>query len=262
MKKQAKPTPIDFTSKAARDGWEKKWDVIQRIWSYYQASSKLDTILIPIGSLTVKGRTVHVIGNIIEGLKKEDLFISWHRGTEHYEIKKINHEKLPLVHQETEVIWQKFAKVYRKRIVRPQFPPDFTWTDIAIQFLDGQEAIVKVKEKTSHTNYEEMGFQDKRKKCPNKQWEFLKDLSVIGGEISWNNSKATLKGKKRKQLLADTLKTYFQIDEDPFYPYRKEKAYKIKIALVPEQGSLETNSDSEIEKLRKDQSPEIYNRFS
>jgi hypothetical protein len=132
---------------------------------------------------------------------------------------------------EEKVVLQKSKN---KRIQLRKFPADTKWEDITIQFLNGQEVIIKVRDLTFQTTYEGLGFQNERRKLPNKQWEFLKDLSEIGGTLTWQNLRATVKGKKRKQLLADTLKAYFQIDEDPFYPYKKEKAYKIKIKLIPE----------------------------
>jgi hypothetical protein len=135
---------------------------------------------------------------------------------------------------EEKVVLQKSKN---KRIQLRKFPADTKWEDITIQFLNGQEVIIKVRDSIFQITYEGLGFQDERRKLPNKQWEFLKDLSEAGGEISWRNARASAKGKKQKQLLADTLKAYFQIDEDPFYPYKKEKAYKIKINLIPEVGS-------------------------
>jgi hypothetical protein len=161
-------------------------------------------------------------------------------------------------------------KPKNKRILLKQFPVDTKWEDIIIQFLNGQEVIIKVKDLTSQTTYEELGFQDEKRKLPNKQWEFLKNLSETGGEISWKSSKATAKGKKQKQLLAETLKTYFQIDDDPFYVYRQEKSYKIRINLIPEGGSgpntkeqkvIEDKEDKlGIEEYRKEQSPERYDK--
>lgn len=37
--------------------------------------------------------------------------------------------------------------------------------------------------------------------------------------------------KKQKQLLSKKLKSFFQIDDDPFYLYKKEKSYRLKIQL-------------------------------
>jgi hypothetical protein len=125
-------------------------------------------------------------------------------------------------------------KPKNKRIRLQNFPADTKWEDITIKFLNAHEAIITVKKETFHSSFEEMGFQDEKRKLPNKQWEFLRGLSETGGQLSWRSPKASTKGKKQKQLLADTLKAYFQIKEDPFCSYREEKSYKIKIHLIPE----------------------------
>lgn len=162
-------------------------------------------------------------------------------------------------------------KPKNKRILLKEFPPDTKWENITIRFLNGQEVIIKVKDLTFQNTYEGLGFQDEKRKLPNKQWEFLKGLSETNGEISWGDSRATLKGKKQKQLLAEALKAYFRIDEDPFYPYsRQEKLYKIRINLIPEEISAQNTKERKvsedekdklgIEEYRKEQSPERYDK--
>ena len=148
---------------------------------------------------------------------------------------------------------------------RFKLPPDTKWEDITIQFFNGDEAQIRCSGLSRHTNYEDMGFLDKRIKSPktlrkpNKQWLFLKLLSETGGEISWSSPKATPKGKKQKQLLSKKLKECFGLDNDPFYSYKNEKAYKIRLILIPEQqGNEPHNKDSDIQEYLKEQSPEVY----
>jgi len=142
------------------------------------------------------------------------------------------------------------------------------WEDITIEFADGHNLNIKCKGKTIRRDYKEMGFEDSKSRKPNKQWEFLNQLANSQGEIAWEKSssrktvstkrteqdfgyeydeddsttsqnkgfsiiKAPDKIKKIKQLLSQSLKTAFQIQSDPFFPYRKAKAYKIRIKLVP-----------------------------
>lgn len=126
-----------------------------------------------------------------------------------------------------------------KKIQLRKLPADTKWHDVEINFVDEQEVIVRAKNKTWHTTYEEMGFQDERKKLPNKQWMLLRLLASKNGELSWSNNQNLSQQwveavKKQKQLLGEALKAYFQIDDDPFYPYKQEKSYKIKAVLVPE----------------------------
>ncbi|MFA5158003.1 MAG: hypothetical protein WC451_02345 [Patescibacteria group bacterium] len=175
------------------------------------------------------------------------------------EIKK----EVPIRGFEEKIILQ---KPKHKKIQLRNFPKDLKWEEITIQFLNGQEVIIKYREKIHQTTYEEMGFQDGRKKLPNKQWEFLEGLSKTGGELSWKNSNASDKGKKHKQILRESLRAYFQIDnEEPFYDYKQENCYKLRIKLIPEtdietitkeQGIYE-NDDLGIEEYRKEQAPEI-----
>lgn len=159
-------------------------------------------------------------------------------------------------------------KQKNKRIQLHKFSPDLKWEEITIQFLNGHEAIITAKDETIQTKYDAMGFQDEKKKLPNKQWQFLKGLSETGGEISWGSSRATPKGKKQKQLLSEALKTYFQIADKPFYDYKIEKAYRIKINLIPESESKSINEqkvfDDEdvlgIKDFYKEHAPEIDDR--
>ena len=57
------------------------------------------------------------------------------------------------------------------------------------------------------------------------------------GVITWENpniDKGTKLVKKQKQLLSDALKDYFGINDDPFFPYKTAKEYKLKIRLIPD----------------------------
>ena len=143
-------------------------------------------------------------------------------------------------------------------------PVNAKWEEITIKFVDGHNVDIKCKNKTIRSDYKEMGFEDSKSRRPNKQWEMLQRLAENHGEISWERFaagksstirkteqdfgyevdedeaqnkgfsiiKAPDKLKKTKQLLAQTLKAYFHIDEDPFWPYEEVKAYKIKIKLI------------------------------
>jgi len=144
-----------------------------------------------------------------------------------------------------------------------KFPLGLQWNEITIQFLNGNEVIIKFKDQNKHTMFDEMGFRDDRKKAPNKQWELLNLLAVRGGELSWeNNSNMNLTRinavKKQKQLLAEALQEYFEIGADPFYPYKKEGAYKIKINLVPEDGGTARKDDLGIQEFLRDEAPQVY----
>lgn len=136
-------------------------------------------------------------------------------------------------------------------------PSGTKWQDITIKFIDEHNVNIKIRKKIiKKCDYKEMGFEDKRKRLPNKQWYFLQYLAKNNGICSWDSSsakpnkddvrvkelfggngynykKSPDKKKHIKSKLAKQLKTFFDISEDPFYDYWKEKAYRIKINLIP-----------------------------
>ena len=122
----------------------------------------------------------------------------------------------------------------KKEIIPLKLPPNTKWKDITIKFLDGEVVEITAPAFSTKANYKEMGLQDDRTQKQNKQWKLLQLLAEKHGALSWLDRQATTSIKKKKQLLSDTLKAYFSIDEDPFFPYKKVNAYKIKMNLIPE----------------------------
>ncbi len=143
-----------------------------------------------------------------------------------------------------------------------KFPADLQWSELTIQFLNGEEAIVKYRSILFQTTADEMGFLDKKTKSPNSQWQLMLQLASHGGELTWNNNSDLSQNdkdsmKKRKQLLVQGLQKYFGISGDPFLPYRENKAYRIKIKLVPENIELGRDDNLGIKDYYKAQTPSV-----
>ncbi|MFA6397504.1 MAG: hypothetical protein WDK96_01490 [Candidatus Paceibacterota bacterium] len=142
--------------------------------------------------------------------------------------------------QKSKVILQKTKK---KRLQLPDLPNDLKWEEITIRFLNGGEVQITAKGLVYQVSHELMGFQDEKTKKPNFQWNLLKLLSLKGGYLNWSNNreldiKTRDRVKKQKQGLSERLKVYFHsVEGDPFFNYRTEDGYKIRIQLIPEQGS-------------------------
>ena len=126
---------------------------------------------------------------------------------------------------------------------KPRFPfkiPAGTqWHNVIIKFINNEKIEIHVKKLKHITDFKEMGMMGKGKiPKPNEQWYFLKVLSQCYGEISIRDPEAKDKYKKHKQELTETLRSYFSIDYDPFYPYhsspeKRGNSYKIKLTLIP-----------------------------
>lgn len=138
------------------------------------------------------------------------------------------------------------SKTNTNNIIPIKLPPNTKWEQITIQFIDNENIKITAPYYFKYiSDYTQMGFKDKKKLCPNAQWRFLQLLSLRKGHLSWKDltekpeaikqediEKLINQAKKRKQFLSKKLKEYFQINEDPFYDYRKKDAYEVKFNLL------------------------------
>lgn len=113
---------------------------------------------------------------------------------------------------------------------------DTKWENITIRFLNTYDVKIENGKETSETNYEEMGFADRRSGKAILSWDFLQLLSTNKGVFPLGRlskeDNATCKTQKKD--LSGKLKTFFKIKEDPFEEYdREKKEYRIKLKLVP-----------------------------
>jgi hypothetical protein len=133
-----------------------------------------------------------------------------------------------------------------------KIPAGTCWNNIIIKFLNDKQVEIWVKKLKHVSDFKEMGMIGKGKiASPSEQWLFLRVLAKCYGELSIKDPEAKDKYKKQKQALSETLRNYFSIDYDPFYPYQscQEKggnSYKIKLVLIPPpvKNNLEKSIDS------------------
>lgn len=134
-------------------------------------------------------------------------------------------------------------KPTRERIKKNKFPyslPAGTmWANVTIKFLDNENIFIQVGHFKHSTNYKEMGFVGKGNNPDTSvSWKFLKVLATVNGELTIKDSEARDRYKKQKEFLTKSLRSYFSIDYDPFFPYRSSpekhgNSYRIKITLIP-----------------------------
>jgi len=128
------------------------------------------------------------------------------------------------------------TEIKKGRLILPlSLPSQVSWDQIRMTFVGSQTIWIEflsINEKII-VDYTDMGMWDGRNKQPNDQWQLLMELASVGGRIDWNSSIADPKLKKRKQLLSQSLKAYFNLAGEPFKVYRAVKAYELKLHLVP-----------------------------
>ena len=153
-----------------------------------------------------------------------------------------------------------------------KIPAGTCWSSVIIKFLDDERIEIWVKKQKHITDFKKMGMVGKSKiPTPCEQWLFMKVLAKCYGELSIKDTEARDKYKKQKQALSETLKNYFSIDYDPFYPYQscQEKignSYKIKLTLIspPENpdNNIETDLDDAdalgIHEFLNEEAPQVF----
>ncbi|OGE76155.1 MAG: hypothetical protein A3C85_01670 [Candidatus Doudnabacteria bacterium RIFCSPHIGHO2_02_FULL_48_21] len=105
---------LDFTDTTSRKAWFDKLFVLKEIWRIYENSNKPPKLLVPISRLTTTGLKISEINGILDGFKKDGCF-DWHKGTENYEIKDIQHNFFAETYRKVQLIYDKFAKTYQER---------------------------------------------------------------------------------------------------------------------------------------------------
>ena len=113
-------------------------------------------------------------------------------------------------------------------------PPDATWGDVAIRFVDGHTVSVQVKSEQGVFNYTQMGMANRKNGDPTQQWKLLEGFSNSQGQIGWHGSYAGTKVKKQKQELSKRLREFFRIDEDPIEWVKDTGGYyRCKFGILP-----------------------------
>lgn len=259
---------IDFSDTASRKGWEKKWDVLQAIWTTYNGNSQADSIFVRASVLLIKDRSDVEINGILDGLKKEDCFADWQMAKDkvYFEIKDINHNKFIKIYQKTGFIYDKFAKVYQeksgdniqkiqivsgskmeveglqdglKSIAKAKkedknkfphkLPAGTRWENFIIKFVDDENVDIQVGQFKHTANYKDIVHLGKGKiPKPSVLWDFLKILAKLGGEISIKDKESRETYKKQKELLTKCFQEYFSIDYDLFFPYHSAEGKESK----------------------------------
>jgi hypothetical protein len=133
----------------------------------------------------------------------------------------------------------------RKSITYLEVPPNTLWESVFIRFIS--EIVVEIR--ANHKgfgvkNFAELGFYDGRKgsEFPNTLWALLRLFALNQGELAGETLKTEYFLKKKVSDLGKKLRYVFDIDESPFYPYRRSKSYRAKFTI-----SAADPADSELE---------------
>jgi len=146
-----------------------------------------------------------------------------------------------------------------REIIPLDLPKDVHWENVQMRFVDPHTVFIEIPkcEVKITADYKDMGMEDMRSHLPNAQWKVLQALARYNNGISWKTPVASPTLKKNKQLLAEALKRYFNLDGDPFFLYKKEKAYRLKMRLIPDEFPQKKDQFG-VQEYFDEQAPQVY----
>lgn len=114
-------------------------------------------------------------------------------------------------------------------------PPGTTWNDVTLRFINGHELESRVHGRGGGVfSYAHLGMAKTNKDEPTVQWDLLRSLAEDRGEFLWPRSIGRKTMQKRRQRLADHLRDFFGIMDNPFDDLPGRRGFKTRFTIVPE----------------------------
>ena len=124
----------------------------------------------------------------------------------------------------------------RKTVIRASYPlPEGAkWGKLTMRFVDGHTVKVSYEGlPTKSFDYKDMGFSDQKKNNPNIKWNFLRVLANNNGNLTNLNFDRRF-NRNAKYEINETLKSFFNMTENPIPKYTKRDGYISLFRIIPE----------------------------
>jgi len=126
----------------------------------------------------------------------------------------------------------------KTKVAISRFPsdPDLRWEEVSIAFISNEAIKVRARGQLREYRFNQIGFENQISGKPNRLWLLLQAFGLRGGQLSWQDLSST--GMTANQVqsnvkrLRKILRNFMGIENDPFHPYRKVKAYEAKFTLT------------------------------
>ena len=109
-------------------------------------------------------------------------------------------------------------------------------------FVSDKEIKLRARGQLKKYTFDQIGFKDKRSDRPSRLWLLLQAFSAKRGRLGWEDLSST--GMKPNQVqsnvkrLRKVLREFMGIEDDPFEPYNKVKAYQTRFAITGDADAL------------------------
>ena len=112
-------------------------------------------------------------------------------------------------------------------------PPNTTWEDVSIRFIDGHTVSIRAKSEHKVCHYTQIGMVNRKNGSPTVQWELLRVFAEERGVLDWTSRQAHRRNQKRRENLAKNLQTFFRIEGDPFRVTEDGNGWQARFHLSP-----------------------------
>jgi hypothetical protein len=121
----------------------------------------------------------------------------------------------------------------RAGIPEHRFPtaPGTTWKDVLVRFIDGHQVEIRARGRHGVFHYAQMRMAKKNTDQATVQWELLVALGDGWGEFRWPRCSSRRTLQKRRERLADHLRSFFGIPEDPFDDLPRSQGFKTRFTI-------------------------------
>lgn len=113
-------------------------------------------------------------------------------------------------------------------------PPNATWADLRIKFIDGHTVTVTIGGETGTFVYSQLGMVDNRSGKPTVRWELLRSFAAGHGTLTWTSPAAKRENQKRCENLTKDLQRFFRIEGDPIEYVKSAKGWRTRFTVEPD----------------------------
>ncbi len=114
--------------------------------------------------------------------------------------------------------------------------PGLKWSEISMDFLDGETVRIRAQHLDLRATFAEMGFKDGRSARPNAKWLLLQEIADNNGFLPGGRGKNRAAERQRKHKLTELLMQYFRAEGDPFGLYVRNQGWEVQFKIRPEAG--------------------------
>jgi len=145
-------------------------------------------------------------------------------------------------------------------------PPGLTWEEITLNLRSNELIEIVIREKRTLVTFSDMGFRNRTKgDVPDAAWGALIVLASRSGEVLARDAKNEGFVKEFKSKARDIrkrLRAYFQIEDDPFHPYKQSpQGYKTKFNIEDARQDRESSGLAPSVKKKEDWSDRTPEEF-